>query len=75
MQKLFSKILFKLMTNPFFRKAIKNIRNDRYIRLTITEPRRTYLMSEPKNHTSTKNFRNFISNGKENIKDTDELIT
>ena len=40
------------MKNAVFGKTIKNVRKYRNIKLTTTEMRRNYLMSEPNYHTT-----------------------
>ena len=40
----FEKGFFKLMNNAFFKKAIKNIRKHRNIKLSTTEKQRNYLL-------------------------------
>ena len=48
----FEKGFFKLMNNAVFRKTIENGRKHRNIKLTSTERRRNYLVSEPNCHTN-----------------------
>ena len=46
----FEKELFKLMNNAVFRKAMKNVRKDRSIKLEKTERKKNYLVSKPNYH-------------------------
>ena len=46
----FEKELFKLMNNAVFRKAMKNVRKDRSIKLAKTERKKNYLVSKPNYH-------------------------
>ena len=43
------------MNKAIFRKTITNVRKHRDIKLTITEAKRNYLVSEP-NYDTTKSF-------------------
>ena len=51
----FKKGFFKFMNKAIFRKTITNVRKHRDIKLTITEAKRNYLVSEP-NYDTTKRF-------------------
>ena len=53
-------IIFKLMNNVVFWKAMENVRKHRDIKLITTEKRRNCLVSEP-NHNTTKFFTEYFS--------------
>ena len=53
------KILFTLLNNAVFGKAMENVRNHRDIKLVKTERRINYLVSEP-NYHNTKVFTEYL---------------
>ena len=48
----FEKDFFRLINNALFRKIIENVKKHRYIKLTTTNRRRNYLVSESNYHTT-----------------------
>ena len=54
----FEKIFFKLRNSAVFGKTMENGRKYRDLKL-VTEKRRNYLVSEPKNH-NTKFFAKYL---------------
>ena len=57
----FEKDFFKLMNNAVFRKATKNVREYRDIKLVTAEMRRNYLVSEPNYHTTNFLTENLLA--------------
>ena len=51
----FEKDYFKLMNNTVFGKTMENVRKHKHSKLTKTEIRRNYIVSEP-NYYTTKFF-------------------
>ena len=47
----FEKDFFKLMINSIFGKTMENVRKDRGIKVVTTDKKRSYLVSEPNDHT------------------------
>ena len=57
----FEKDFFKLMNNAVFRKATKNVREYRDIKLVTAEMRRNYLVSEQNYHTTNFLTENLLA--------------
>ena len=57
----FEKDLFKLMNTAVFGLAMENLRKHRDVKLTTTERRRDYLVSEPNYHTANFFTENLLA--------------
>ena len=49
------------MNNALFRKTMENVIKHRYIKLPTTDKRRSYLVSEPNDHTTKWFSENILS--------------
>ena len=56
----FKNDFLKLLKNAFFEKTMGNMRNHRDIKLVATKARRNQSVSEPKYHTTSFFYENFL---------------